>query len=164
MATRHLLDLGHRRIGHITGPEDWPQAGRPAAGFHDAMGHADIEPPVRVAGDWQPAAGYEAAGSSTRTPSTTAIFVANDQMALGVMRALVEPGGGSPGTSAWSASTTSPRRASSATPDDDPQDFAAGPEAVRPSSAPPAARAAVDPGPAPAGGPRPTARPAARRR
>ena len=98
MATRHLLDLGHRRIAHVTGPEDWPQAVARLAGYHDAMGHADTDPGPVVAGDWSPRSGYEGCRRILdEDPSTTALFVANDQMAMGAIRALVESGRRVPG-------------------------------------------------------------------
>ncbi|WP_235504617.1 LacI family DNA-binding transcriptional regulator [Nostocoides sp. Soil756] len=93
MATRHLLDLGHRRIGHITGPEDWPQSQARQAGYREAMEQAGVRPGPVVTGDWSPRSGH--AGSLQvldQDPSTTAIFVANDQMAMGALRALAEAG------------------------------------------------------------------------
>jgi DNA-binding LacI/PurR family transcriptional regulator len=93
MATRHLLDLGHRRIAHITGPADWTQAEARQAGFLEALGRVGVEPGPVVTGDWSPRAGY--AGCLQifdEDPSTTALFVANDQMAMGALRALAEAG------------------------------------------------------------------------
>ena len=98
MATRHLLDLGHRRIAHIAGPADWPQADARVAGFRDALGQAGLEPGPVVPGDWSPRAGYEGCNRILHeNPSTTAMFVANDQMAMGAMRALAEAGRSVPG-------------------------------------------------------------------
>jgi DNA-binding LacI/PurR family transcriptional regulator len=97
MATRHLLDLGHRRIAHIAGPEDWSQSEGRRAGFLEALAAAGREPGPVVTGDWSPRAGYEATGRIlSEMPSVTAIFVANDQMAMGVLRALAEAGRGVP--------------------------------------------------------------------
>ncbi len=93
MATRHLLELGHRSVAHISGPGDWPQATARLAGFHEAMAEAGLEPGPVVAGDWSPKAGHEACRRILdELPSTTALFVANDQMAMGALRALVEAG------------------------------------------------------------------------
>ena len=93
MATRHLLELGHRTVGHITGPTGWPQADARHAGFLDALDQAGLEPGPVVTGDWSPRAGYQAGQRILEeNPSTTALFVANDQMAMGALRALVEAG------------------------------------------------------------------------
>src|SRR5215203_639358 len=59
MATRHLLELGHRRLAHITGPADWPQAGARQEGFLRALSEAGVEPGPVLTGDWSPRTGYE---------------------------------------------------------------------------------------------------------
>ena len=93
MATRHLLELGHRTVGHITGPTGWPQADARQAGFLEALDQAGLEAGPVVPGDWSPRAGYQAVQRILdENPSTTALFVANDQMAMGAMRALTEAG------------------------------------------------------------------------
>ncbi len=93
MATRHLLDLGHRHIGHITGPKDWPQANARHEGFRAALAAAGVEPGPVVVGDWSPRSGYEGClRILDENPSTTALFVANDQMSMGALRALAEAG------------------------------------------------------------------------
>ena len=93
MATRHLLDLGHRRIAHIAGPAEWAQAESRQAGFLEALGQAGVAPGPVVTGDWSPRAGYEGClRIFDEDPSTTALFVANDQMAMGALRALAEAG------------------------------------------------------------------------
>jgi DNA-binding LacI/PurR family transcriptional regulator len=93
MATRHLLELGHRNIAHVSGPGDWPQATARLGGFLEAMAEAGIEPGPVVTGDWSPRAGYEACQRVLdELPSVTAVFVANDQMAMGALRALAEAG------------------------------------------------------------------------
>ncbi|KUO14123.1 LacI family DNA-binding transcriptional regulator [Streptomyces sp. DSM 15324] len=94
LATRHLLAAGHRRVWHLAGPEDWLEAADRAAGWRATLEAADIEPPLLLRGDWSPLSGYRAgqelAGWVGR--GLTAVFVANDQMALGVLRALREAG------------------------------------------------------------------------
>jgi DNA-binding LacI/PurR family transcriptional regulator len=93
MATRHLLDLGHRRIAHITGPAEWTQAEARHAGFLEALGRAGVEAGPVVTGDWSPRAGYQGClRVLDEDPSTTGFFVANDQMAMGALRALAESG------------------------------------------------------------------------
>ena len=93
MATQHLLDLGHRRIAHITGPPGWPQAEARRNGFLDALGQAGLEPGPVVPGDWTPRAGHDGILQVLHEdPEVTAVFVANDQMSTGTLRALAEHG------------------------------------------------------------------------
>ncbi|MEV6397960.1 LacI family DNA-binding transcriptional regulator [Streptomyces sp. NPDC051907] len=91
-AVRHLLDLGHRTVWHLAGPEESFAAGRREAAWEAALREAgrDVPPPLR--GDWTPEAGYRAGLRLAEEPDCTAVFVANDQMALGVLRALHERG------------------------------------------------------------------------
>jgi DNA-binding LacI/PurR family transcriptional regulator len=91
-ATRHLLDLGHRTVWHIAGPSDWLEAQRRVAGWRATLQAAGATVPAPLSGDWSPRAGYDLARSLAADPDVTAIFVANDQMALGVLRALHEAG------------------------------------------------------------------------
>lgn len=94
LATGHLLAAGHRTVWHLAGPEDWGEADDRAAGWRSTLETADVEPPSVLRGDWSPLSGYRAgqelAGWVGR--GLTAVFVANDQMALGVLRALREAG------------------------------------------------------------------------
>lgn len=90
MATEHLLGLGHRDIAHITGPMDWHDAQARAAGWARAMQAAGLTPRPMIAGDWSPECGYQIGCSFERRDLPTALFVANDQMAVGVMRAFHE--------------------------------------------------------------------------
>uniref|UniRef100_UPI003D81C6A6 Ancestral LacI Transcription Factor n=1 Tax=Escherichia coli TaxID=562 RepID=UPI003D81C6A6 len=92
LATEHLLDLGHRRIALITGPQDWLEARERLQGWREALAEAGLPPPAVLQGDWSAASGYEAARQLLEQPDFTAIFAANDQMALGVLRALHERG------------------------------------------------------------------------
>ncbi|MEU4872464.1 LacI family DNA-binding transcriptional regulator [Streptomyces sp. NPDC021608] len=94
LATGHLLAAGHRTVWHLAGPEEWQEAADRAAGWRDTLESAGVEPPMLLRGDWSPLSGYRAgqelAGWVGR--GLTAVFVANDQMALGVLRALREAG------------------------------------------------------------------------
>ncbi len=93
MATSHLLDLGHRVIAHVRGPQDWVQARERQAGYADAMESMGLQPGPILDGDWSPAAGYAAGLEIVAAhPHVTGVFVANDQMAIGVIRALAESG------------------------------------------------------------------------
>jgi len=87
-AVAHLLDLGHDTVHHVAGPEGSFAAAERAAGWRDALaGRAVPEP---VPGDWTAASGFRAAGEFG--PEVTAVFAANDQMALGLLRGFAEAG------------------------------------------------------------------------
>jgi DNA-binding LacI/PurR family transcriptional regulator len=92
-ATSHLLDLGHRTVWHITGPSDWYEARAREQGWRSALERAGAPVPESIPGDWSPQSGYrQGKRLITADEEVTALFVANDQMALGVMRALFEAG------------------------------------------------------------------------
>jgi DNA-binding LacI/PurR family transcriptional regulator len=91
-ATRHLLELGHATVWHVAGPSDWLEAQQRIAGWRATLLRAGITPPEPLGGDWSPSSGYELGRRLAGRPDVTAIFVANDQMALGVLRALHEAG------------------------------------------------------------------------
>ncbi|MEU8892839.1 LacI family DNA-binding transcriptional regulator [Streptomyces sp. NPDC048442] len=96
-AVRHLLDLGHRTVWHLAGPEESFAAGRRADAWETALREEGIEAPPLLRGDWSPESGYEAGLRLARESGCTAVFAANDQMALGVLRALHESGKAVPG-------------------------------------------------------------------
>ena len=91
-ATSYLLDLGHRTVFHIAGPDDWLEAQQRVAGWRSALDTAGADVPTPVAGDWSPRSGYAIGEQLALDPDVTAVFVANDQMALGVLRAFHEAG------------------------------------------------------------------------
>lgn len=97
LATRHLLDLGHPTVHHVSGPPDWPEAADRASGWRDALRAAAAPVPAAVPGYWSARSGYEQGRRLVRDPSVTAIFCASDQLALGVLRALHEAGRRIPG-------------------------------------------------------------------
>lgn len=88
-ATAHLLGLGHTTVHHLAGPADSFAAAERERGWRDALVAAGIDPPAVVRGDWSAEAGF-VAGDALHTAS--AVFCANDQMALGLLRALAEAG------------------------------------------------------------------------
>jgi DNA-binding LacI/PurR family transcriptional regulator len=94
-ATRHLLDLGHSTVWHVSGPADWLEAQQRIAGWRATLQAAGAEVPPTLTGDWSPRSGYDL--GHRLGPEVTAVFVANDQMALGVLRALHEAGRAIPG-------------------------------------------------------------------
>lgn len=97
LATRHLLELGHTEIAHLAGPWGWTEARARLAGWQDAMHAAGLRPSAPLEGDWTAAGGYAAGPALLARPEITAVFVANDQMALGLLRALWESGRSVPG-------------------------------------------------------------------
>ncbi|WP_327319448.1 LacI family DNA-binding transcriptional regulator [Streptomyces sp. NBC_01235] len=93
MATEHLLALGHRTVWHVPGPQDWFSARDRVRGWREALAAAGApEPPLPADGDWTPASGYAAGRELARLPDVTAVFAANDEMAIGLVRAFVEVG------------------------------------------------------------------------
>ncbi|MGI5274525.1 LacI family DNA-binding transcriptional regulator [Nonomuraea sp. CA-218870] len=97
LATEHLLELGHETVWHVRGPGDWLEAEGRVIGWRSALERAGRTVPEPLAGDWSPRSGYEAGRSLAGMPGVTAVFVANDQMALGVLRAFTEKGVKVPG-------------------------------------------------------------------
>lgn len=99
--TRHLLELGHETVWHVSGPSDWLEAGARMDAWRTTLEAAGARVPDVVEGDWSPASGFEAGQRLIRSGAVpgdvTAVFVANDQMALGLLRALREAGVDVPG-------------------------------------------------------------------
>ncbi len=96
-AVEHLLDLGHETVWHVAGPADWLEAEERVRGWRKALTAAGRTVPEPVPGDWSPRAGYEAGRRLAKVEDLTAVFVANDQMALGLLRAFTELGVKVPG-------------------------------------------------------------------
>nr|WP_308121683.1 LacI family DNA-binding transcriptional regulator [Actinotalea ferrariae] len=97
LATRHLLDLGHRDVVHLAGPEDWLDARARIRGWRDELVAAGIEPGEPIHGDWSAGRGYGVGRDLVRAGVPTAVFAANDQLALGLLRAFAETGVSVPG-------------------------------------------------------------------
>ncbi|MFI9595299.1 LacI family DNA-binding transcriptional regulator [Nonomuraea sp. NPDC052265] len=90
--TRHLLSLGHETVWHVAGPADWLDANGRIEGWRGVLEAAGREVPEVLRGDWSARSGYQLGRRLGENPDVTAVFVANDQMALGVLRALREAG------------------------------------------------------------------------
>ena len=89
LATRHLVEMGHTRIGCITGPLERRSAQERLEGFHRAMGEAGLPPRPEwiVEGDYDPESGVRAMRALSALPERPgALFVCNDMMALGVLQ------------------------------------------------------------------------------
>ncbi|CAM5684004.1 LacI family transcriptional regulator OS=Streptomyces alboniger OX=132473 GN=CP975_12560 PE=4 SV=1 [Streptomyces alboniger] len=91
-AVRHLLGLGHRTVWHLAGPEESFAAQRRADAWHAALTEEGRFAPPPVRGDWSAESGYRAGLRLAERDDCTAVFAANDQMALGLLRALHERG------------------------------------------------------------------------
>ncbi len=91
LAVRHLLNLGHPTVWHVSGPLDWTSARQRLDGWRaELKAHkANVPSPVD-GGEWTAKAGYEAGLVLARDPAVTAIFAASDHIALGLLRALSE--------------------------------------------------------------------------
>ncbi|MBB5706412.1 LacI family DNA-binding transcriptional regulator [Sphingopyxis panaciterrulae] len=87
LATRHLIDLGHRRIGFIAGSPEYNLSGWRVEGWREEMAAAGLNADgLLVAGDFSYASGEEAARTLLDSPDPpTAIIVSNDQMALATL-------------------------------------------------------------------------------
>jgi DNA-binding LacI/PurR family transcriptional regulator len=92
LATDHLLDLGHRHVAHVTGPLDWVEAGQRRQGWQEAHARHGALPGPELTGDWTARSGYDAGLRLAEDGAVTAVFAANDAMALGVLKALHERG------------------------------------------------------------------------
>ncbi|MCL2585423.1 MAG: LacI family DNA-binding transcriptional regulator [Streptosporangiales bacterium] len=109
MVMRHLLSRGHRRILHLAGPPDWNDAQSRHRAYEAELISAGLDPLPPESGDWTADSGYAVgrallsrallsravasrAVSPVAGPGFTAVFSANDQMALGLVHALREAG------------------------------------------------------------------------
>jgi DNA-binding LacI/PurR family transcriptional regulator len=90
IAVRYLLSLGHKKIGHITGPLDWFDASQRLRGWKTELENAGLTTQHLELGDWTPQSGYDGALKLMKDSGVTAIFAANDAMAVGVLHALHE--------------------------------------------------------------------------
>ena len=91
-ATSHLLELGHRTVHHISGPADWIDAEARQREWAEALRAHDAPTGRCLEGDWTARSGYDAGVQLAQDPAVTAVFAANDQTALGLLRALHQHG------------------------------------------------------------------------
>jgi DNA-binding LacI/PurR family transcriptional regulator len=92
LATRHLIELGHRDILHLAGPQDWSEAEARMRGFLEEIGNAELATSPPILGDWTAEFGYYAGRELLRFGGFTAVFAASDQMALGLLHAFRDAG------------------------------------------------------------------------
>jgi LacI family transcriptional regulator len=89
MAIQHLLDCGRKKIGHISGPLDWWEAQERKRGWRETLRSAGFDTSEQrcAEGNWSSASGEQAFIRLLQSfPDMDAVFVANDQMALSVLR------------------------------------------------------------------------------
>jgi LacI family transcriptional regulator len=95
LAIQHLVSLGHRRIAFINGPDGYPVAQQRLEAYKAELAaqNLEFEPILVDKGDWEYEGGYKAAKNILKVAHLpTAIFVANDVMALGAIDAIQEAG------------------------------------------------------------------------
>ncbi|MFS0735137.1 LacI family DNA-binding transcriptional regulator [Microbacterium sp. 1P10UB] len=90
-AVSHLLELGHTDIRHVAGPAGSIDGEERLRGWRDRLLESGLTPTEALRGDWTPASGYDL-GAALAATGAEAVFVANDQMALGVLHALQTAG------------------------------------------------------------------------
>jgi DNA-binding LacI/PurR family transcriptional regulator len=90
--TRHLLQRGAATVWHVAGPGDWIEAEARVAGWRGELARAGAPIPHLLRGTWQPESGYQAGRRLVQRSVVVAVFVGNDQMALGLLRAFREAG------------------------------------------------------------------------
>jgi DNA-binding LacI/PurR family transcriptional regulator len=93
LATRHLIELGHVKIGHIAGPEPWFDATARLKGWRSELAESGLRAGAQAAGDWTAASGHRIGLQWVRRKRLpSAVFIANDLMALGFIRAMHDEG------------------------------------------------------------------------
>ncbi len=92
LAVEHLLALGHETVHHIAGPMTWSSASTRCKGWEQALRENQRTIPPPKTGDWSAQSGYLAGRALAEIPDMTSIFCANDEMAIGAMKALHEAG------------------------------------------------------------------------
>ncbi|MFG1798281.1 LacI family DNA-binding transcriptional regulator [Nocardia sp. NPDC049149] len=92
LAVQHLLDLGHETVWHLSGPNGWLESRDRVEGWRRTLEAAGAPVPPIIAGDWSARSGYAAGPVLAAQPNVTAVFAANDQMALGLLRGFAERG------------------------------------------------------------------------
>lgn len=95
LATEHLISLGRKKVGHISGPLSWWEARQRKKGWEDTLSGAGIQvfDNMWTEGNWSSKSGKLAFEQLLRSfPEMNAVFVANDQMGLSVLQTAFEQG------------------------------------------------------------------------
>lgn len=91
-AMRHLRGKGRTQVAHLAGPGGWFDAMEREIAWREFLDELQMTAGPRLQGDWSAASGYEMAKELIKGELPEAIFVANDQMSLGALRAFHEAG------------------------------------------------------------------------
>lgn len=94
-ATEYLLSLGHQKIVHVSGPVGWFDATERQIGWRQVMKEAGLEALEVAADSWLTPSGFEAGEQLVpriRAGEVTAVFAANDYLAIGLLRAFWDAG------------------------------------------------------------------------
>lgn len=97
LVTEHLLGLGHRTVHHVAGPEEWIDAATRERGWRDTLTRHGREVPGVLRGDWSAVAGHRLGLELFEDQGVTSVFAANDETAIGLIRALHDLGREVPG-------------------------------------------------------------------
>ena len=92
LAVEHLIACGHTNIWHVAGPKDWIESETRIAGWRGALEAAKLPVPPELYGDWSAESGYRSGLILGRMPDVTAVFVASDEMAFGLIAAVKDLG------------------------------------------------------------------------
>ena len=102
LATRHLVELGHGTVHHVAGPENSEESRHRLAGWRQELSRVGVTPPPPLDGNWSAHSGHQAGrrlvelmrGPVEQRPTAV---LANDQMALGLLKAVRDAGYSVPG-------------------------------------------------------------------
>ena len=97
-ATGYLLGLGHRTVHYISIPPSTDADPQRLAGWRSALEQAGADAPAPLQAGWHPRSGYQAGRALAANPAVTAVLCGNDDLALGVIRAMHEAGRAIPGS------------------------------------------------------------------
>ncbi|ATF92640.1 Lactose operon repressor [Cedecea neteri] len=93
LGVEHLVALGHSNIALLAGPENSVSARLRLEGWQRSLAQHQLAPVAFMRGDWSSLSGYQQVSQLLRDgQKPTAVLVANDQMALGALRAIHEAG------------------------------------------------------------------------
>ena len=79
LAVAHLISLGHRRIGHVSGPLDWIDGQARVKGWREELADAGLPDDLLIEGDWSAGSGYRIGQQLAEQRDATAVFVSNEE-------------------------------------------------------------------------------------
>jgi LacI family transcriptional regulator len=88
----HLVALGHRKLFYVSGPLEWWASRNRVAAYNAALAEHGLVSAGTIEGSWSSASGFRAGMELPLDAGVTAVVAANDQMALGMLRALAQRG------------------------------------------------------------------------